>query len=76
MKVVLITLAATYSAIVIDLRPIMGQYRSTGSPTPTAGNLWDLQAGFDDGGGLHWSATGAQIAGQEVARVIAKALSL
>jgi lysophospholipase L1-like esterase len=59
---VLKALAATYAnALVIDARPIVGQFRTDGDP----GNLWDIQAAYYSDG-KHYNDLGYQTIGQAV----------
>ena len=66
------TLMAGLGVTTIDLRPLLGKFRAGGD----AGNLWDLQSAFDDGGGIHLTSAGAYTAGQEIARVLIQSFGL
>jgi lysophospholipase L1-like esterase len=50
---VLLTLAPTYKAIVVDARSAVGQFRSGG----TGGNLWDIKPAYD-ADGIHFTGAG------------------
>jgi lysophospholipase L1-like esterase len=57
----LISLVSGYSkAVLVDARPYMGVPRAAG----TANNLWDINAAFDWGDGVHFNAAGNQIMAQ------------
>lgn len=72
-NVSLATWASANGVRLISARTALGQERTvakSGDPTPTAGNLWDLQTAYDaaDGLGVHLSAAGCTAAGVEFAK--------
>jgi lysophospholipase L1-like esterase len=62
----LLTLATAYvSAIVVDARQELGEDRTTGTPTPPPGNLWNGQTAYR-ADNVHWNATGNGVIAQVI----------
>lgn len=58
--------APTYGHLVANAGTAVGQFRMGGD----VGNLWDIQAAYDDGSGLHFNSAGAAVIGGVVANSI------